>query len=274
MYKRLFAFVIALALSSFASAQQQLSLDVQLLKLGVKGSQDSLDIFSVRHNEAMSITGLPEFSMRSGRLDFRSKFTPRFSFDFGNENHGWTATAWGFRQTVGNGSENSSAWRTYSRLEAASIDVAYRTKVSGGFNVYAGIKTAYTRMEESTTVGSIETQDVAVASGGVGPLVGISYSVKVSQLEMAASISQSLLGMCSQSGFRDGHSTQSFGKFGLASITEGSARVSMKLTDHVFIGLGAFFSSWHGITVINKDSKPSRQGITFGGGLASIGFSF
>ncbi|MCX9009487.1 MAG: hypothetical protein OIN66_00050 [Candidatus Methanoperedens sp.] len=274
MCKRLSVFVIALALCSAASAQQgKLSLDIQLMKLDVSGSQGSLepdDVFSAQSNDALGINGLPQFSMRSGRFDFRSRFTPRFAFDFGNAKQGWTAVAWGFRQTARLGSESSSSWNQSSRLEAASIDVAYRTRLSKNVTVYAGIKTAYVRTEDSITEGEgRNTQTHTSVSGGVGPMVGLSYSVEISRLELAASVSQSFLGMRSQVSNDNGSTSQNFGKFGCASVTEGSAKVSFKITDHLSAGLGAFFSSWHGVQVSGR-----HPGITFGGGMAFIGYSF
>jgi opacity protein-like surface antigen len=283
MCKCLFAFVIALALCSAASAQQgKLSLDIQLIKLGINGSQGSFgpdDVFAAQSNDALEINGLPQSSMRSGRFDFRSRFTPRFAFDFGNAKQGWTAVAWGFRQTARLGSESSSSWNQSSRLEAASIDVAYRTRLRGGFTLYAGIKTAYARMEDSSTTegGSNKAQTHTSISGGVGPMVGLSYSVEISRLELAVSASKSLLVVRSQGSFQSEYVSQDFGRTNLASITEGSARVSYRVTSRMSLGLGAFFSSWHGVTITNgsmHDSKPLRQGITFGGGLASLDFLF
>ena len=278
MYKRCIIFALALALCSTASAQQKLNLDIQLLKLGVRGSQNSFepdDVFSAQSNSDLTVGSLPESSFKSGRANFRSRFTPRLAFDFGTKERGWTAVAWGFRQTARTGSEASSSWRMSSRLEAASIDVAYRMRIAGNFSTYAGIKTAYMRTEEANTTASVKTQNVA-AAGGVGPLLGMSYSVKISRLELAASVSQSFLGMRSQSSFQGERSYRDFWETaGFASVTEASARALFKLTNRLSAGLGAFFSSWHGVTVINgQDSSPSRQNITFGGGLASVGFSF
>ncbi len=274
MFKHIVIFSLALALCSVASAQQgKLSLDIQLMKLGVNSSTGSFgpdDVFSAQRNDGLGVNGLPQTAMRSGRFDFRSRFTPRFAFDFGNAKQGWTAVAWGFRQTARMGSEASSDWNQSSRLEAASIDVAYRTKLSNGITMYAGIKTAYARMQDSSTTegGSNKTQSHTSVSGGIGPMVGLSYSVKVSRIELAASVSQSFLGTRSQVSDDNGSTSQNFGKFGCASVTEGSARVSFKMTDHLSAGLGAFFSSWHGVQVTG------RPGITFGGGMASIGYSF
>jgi hypothetical protein len=279
MCKRLFAFVIALALCSAASAQQgKLSLDIQLIKLSIRGSQTGPeDFFSVQRNGGMSVGGLPESSLDSGRFSLRFKFTPRFAFDFGTADKGWTAVAWGFRQSVRAGSETSSILGSYNRLEAASIDVAYRTKLSGGITMYAGIKTAYMRTEQDETLAVNDENQNIVTAGGIGPLVGISYVVKISRLELAASISQSFLGMRSQGSFQSEYVSQDFGRTNLASITESSARVSYRVTSRMSLGLGAFFSSWHGVTITNgsmQDPKPLRQDITFGGGLASLDFLF
>ena len=261
--------LVLLLIAADVSAQQKrtFTFDVQFLKLGVKADTDSGngigDAF-VKNEDltAGAFTGNSKF--RSLGVNIRSQLTPRFAFDYGTANRGWTVLAWGFRQTENLGSVVSSPnkWKTDARNQAASIDAVYRMRMAEGISVYAGIKAAYASRSIETRrylgMEVIDSSESDSTSACLGPVVGVSYSVKYKELRLSASLSQSVIVARL---LRTGIPTVT--KIG--GITEGMVQLSLPVSRHARIGVGAFCSNWQNVA-------PSKT--SFGGTLASLDLSF
>lgn len=277
MFKRV---VLALVLALFgvsqtmAQEEKKLVLDLQLLNINTnKNTVDDL-MSGLVSNESLTVKSMPDSKYRATGIYRRLEFTPRLAFDYGTSERGWTVVGWGFRQNISLTSTVSPAlYNRSERTEGASIDVSYRLRVVRGLNVYMGAKSMYGRVESSSQSGDMsslfvkETTETRV--GGLGGVVGLSYSKTVSdKFGLAASVSESLV-LAKSLAEINSHETS---RTGFVSVTEASARLSYKLSDHSNIGIGWFSSSWKDVSA--RELVNSHSGITFAGGMASVGFSF